>query len=281
MFPLFHGERRVLLVSLSIKASFPISPSHGTSRLQHNVAVRAPWKMSRADEETLLRGAVPAMEARPPAMDIAAIRFVVRAELPAKSGLLIQNNKGVDSDGNGQDGGDGRGIGVSEDNPEADPPEGKAEVHGVTDKAIGADNDEMPRGNDRCGCAAACPSEVPDTTQCDGKAQDRGDCGEPAPGRSTGRFHMEAEPLWKNPEPEREEAKPNQEGGPCRQPAMGEWNQQILLMVVWACHLLSMDSAGYWSWGIVNQAQPTCLSANSAFQIFVMCTIFSPSNCMT
>src|SRR5215469_2298723 len=151
---------------------------------------------------TLLFGLLPGVQARPPTANVAAIFVVVGAEFFAQSRRFIEEHEQMYPEGDGSESSDQPWVGMSEDDPKADPSGGEAEVHWVAHVAVGTDDHQMLRRSDRSGCAAAGPAEVPDAAQGDGETQHGGNSGQPAPARGTGDLHAEAEPVRQQPEPQ-------------------------------------------------------------------------------
>jgi len=134
-------------------------------------------------------------------MDVLAILFVVGAEFREESWFLVKGDEEVDGQGDCQDGGDGLGVGVAENDPEADPAGGEAFVHGVAHVAIETHHDQALRRSDWGRGAASGPAEVPDAAKGDGESQHGGKRSEPSPMCGAGHFHGETQPFWQEPEP--------------------------------------------------------------------------------
>src|SRR6516164_4538574 len=148
-----------------------------------------------------------------PAAYVATILVVVGAELSVQRRLFVEEHEQMDAEGHGGDGRDGDGVGVTEDDPEADPASGETDVHGIAHVAVKADNDQALGWSDGSGGAAPGPAEVPYASQGDGKSKHRGDGSEPSPACGARGFHAEAEPLRQQPEPQREERCADRQGG--------------------------------------------------------------------
>ena len=114
---------------------------------------------------------------------------------------------------------------MGEDDPEADPASEKADVHGIADIAVKADDHEVLRGSDGSGCTTAGPAEIPNATKGDCEAEDGGNCGEPAPASGVEGGGSEAQPNGKKPEPQDEESDADDERSAGGEPARkGSWN---------------------------------------------------------
>src|SRR6266508_2692077 len=102
---------------------------------------------------------------RPPPIHVAAIFFVVSTELLAQDGLFVEEDEEVYAQCYRRNTSDHGGTGAAEDDPQSDPSQGKAEVHGVANMTVETDDDELRRWRDRCGSAAAGPAEVPNAAE--------------------------------------------------------------------------------------------------------------------
>ncbi len=105
------------------------------------------------------------------------------------------------TESNSCNGGNRQWVGVSEDNPQPDPPRGKAHVHGIADVAVEAYNYQALRWRDRCRSAVTGPAKIPNATQRNRESHDRRYGGKPAP-MSCIRFDVESKPLGQEPEPQ-------------------------------------------------------------------------------
>src|SRR5215470_12243399 len=86
-------------------------------------------------------------------------------------------------------------IGMAEDNPEANPSDCKAEVHGIAHIAIETDDHQTPGRNHWSRRAVSGPPEIPHAAQGHREAQHGGNRSQPTPARGTCQFHIKAEPL--------------------------------------------------------------------------------------
>ncbi len=97
----------------------------------------------------------------------------------------------MDAKDDGCGGDDYYGIGLTENDPEADPADEEAHVHGIADVAVKTNYNQILRRRDGRGCAVAGAAEVPDAAECDGETDDRRGGEEPVPG-GWGRVGAEA-----------------------------------------------------------------------------------------
>src|SRR4029077_886799 len=168
--------------------------------------------------QSLRRG--PGAEARKPASYVLAILDVVGSEFLAQRGLFIEDHKQVHAEGSGQDGDDDHRVGVAKDDPKADPPGRKTQVHRVANIPVETNNDQPRRRSDRSGRAPSGPAEVPDAAQSNGESEHRGNRGQPAPTCSTRGFYPEPKPGGQQPEPQTEERRTDCQGCDGRKPSI-------------------------------------------------------------
>ena len=121
------------------------------------------------------------MKAGEPTGNVAAVEVVVGPERAPESRFFVEMNKQDNSEGRDDSDDKGAFAGAAEDDPQADPAGEEADVHGIADIAVKADDHEALRGSDGRGCTVAGPAEIPNATKGDGEAEDGGNCGEPAP----------------------------------------------------------------------------------------------------
>src|SRR4029077_7871663 len=144
---------------------------------------------------------VPPSRARPPPPHVAAIVFVVYAELLAQGRLFIEEDKQVHAQRNRRYGDDHSERGVSEDSPQPNPSNCEAHVHRVPHVAIEADRDKPLRRGDRRRSSTSRPAKIPHTAQSHRESHHRWDLRKPSPARCPCCFHPEAEPTRQKPEP--------------------------------------------------------------------------------
>lgn len=83
-----------------------------------------------------LGGGGPGAKAREPAGDVAAEFGVVGAEFFAEGRLFVEEDEEMDAENDGDGGDDDDGIGLTEDDPEADPAGKETQVHGIADVTV-------------------------------------------------------------------------------------------------------------------------------------------------
>src|SRR5215831_5191605 len=106
---------------------------------------------------------MPRMKAGEPTGNVAAVKVVVGSEQAPESRFFVEMNK--EDDGEDCDGSDDEraSAGAAEDDPQADPAGEEADVHGIADVPVEADDHESLRRGEGGGCAAASPAKIPDT----------------------------------------------------------------------------------------------------------------------
>ncbi len=142
----------------------------------------------------LLMRFVPASHMRPPSIHVPAILFVVCPEFAAQSWLLIKEHEQMYAEGNRYPCCNRGWVGAPESHPQPNPPCCEAHVHGVPQIAVETHDDQSLRRSDRSGCAASCPSEVPDTAQGNGESKHRRKRSQPSQIGRARRFNAETQP---------------------------------------------------------------------------------------
>src|SRR5262245_46838468 len=94
-------------------------------------------------------GLVPTSCARPPAPYVPAILFVILSNLLVQVRLFIESDKQMDAEGYGCYCGDRYRVGVSKNDPQANPPNCEAQVHRVSDVAVETDHHQSLGWSDR------------------------------------------------------------------------------------------------------------------------------------
>ena len=131
---------------------------------------------------------MPRMKAGEPTGNVAAVKLVVGSEQAPESRFFVEMNK--EDDGEGRDDSDDQGAsaGATEYDPQANPAGEEADVHGIADVAVEADDHKSLRRGEGRGCATAGPAKIPDTAKCHSEAENRRNGRQPAP--EIGRAHV-------------------------------------------------------------------------------------------
>src|SRR4029077_146606 len=127
--------------------------------------------------------------------------------------FFVEENEEMDGERGGGDCGDESRVGMTEDDPQADPADRKANIHPVPHITIKSHDYQALGRNHRGGRAAPGPAEIPHTAERDRESEYRWDRGQPAPAGLACGVDLKAEPSREQPEPEREECRADQHGG--------------------------------------------------------------------
>src|SRR5215472_15831021 len=117
----------------------------------------------------------------PPAAYISAIVLVFAIKSPAERWFFVANYEEVDAQSNGHSRNHRSPVGVPKNNPEPNPAQREAQVHGISYVAIEAHDHQALRGSGGSWCASPGPRKIPDAAQSNRESQNRRQRGEPAP----------------------------------------------------------------------------------------------------
>src|SRR5215469_11129059 len=144
---------------------------------------------------------VPRPRTRPPAADVPAILFVLRAEHLLQYRLLIEHHEKMDLNSDGRDYTNCHRVRTPEHNPQTNPADCESDVHWISHMPVETHDNEALRWGDRDRGSVPGPAEIPYAAERCGETNHGRNYGQPAPPCGTRHLYAETQPSREQLEP--------------------------------------------------------------------------------